>query len=71
MTEDLTIDLDDLARLVATSGAKVLLLSHMRGHVCDMDRLMAICDAAGMTVVEDCAHTMGAAGRACPRAGTG
>ena len=29
------------------SGAKVLLLSHMRGHVCDMDALMAICDAAG------------------------
>ncbi len=38
----------------------MLLLSHMRGHMCDMDRLMAICDAAGITVIEDCAHTMGA-----------
>jgi dTDP-4-amino-4,6-dideoxygalactose transaminase len=32
----------------------------MRGHVCDMDRLMAICNAANITVIEDCAHTMGA-----------
>ncbi|WP_428928587.1 DegT/DnrJ/EryC1/StrS family aminotransferase [Marinibacterium sp. SX1] len=57
VTEDLTIDLDDLA---AKAGqARVLLLSHMRGHICDMDRLMAICDAAGIVVVEDCAHTMG------------
>lgn len=61
VTQDLTIDLDDLA---AKAGqARVLLLSHMRGHICDMDRLMAICDAAGVQVVEDCAHTMGAAWR--------
>ncbi|MCB4454658.1 DegT/DnrJ/EryC1/StrS family aminotransferase [Leisingera sp. McT4-56] len=58
VTEDLTIDLEDLA---AKAGlAKVLMLSHMRGHLCDMDRLMEICDAAGITVIEDCAHTMGA-----------
>lgn len=59
VTEDLTIDLDDLA---AKSGeADVLLLSHMRGHICDMDRLMQICDRANIRVIEDCAHTMGAA----------
>jgi dTDP-4-amino-4,6-dideoxygalactose transaminase len=61
VTDDLTIDVDDLAVRAASSGAKVLLLSHMRGHICDMDRLMTICDAAGVRVVEDCAHTMGAA----------
>ncbi len=60
LTPDLTIDLDDLEGKAAASGASVLLLSHMRGHICDMDRLMAICDAAGIKVVEDCAHTMGA-----------
>jgi dTDP-4-amino-4,6-dideoxygalactose transaminase len=64
VTEDLTIDLDDLAAKVGQ--ARVLLLSHMRGHVCDMERLMAICDAAGVTVIEDCAHTMGAAWRGLP-----
>ncbi|NSY37230.1 DegT/DnrJ/EryC1/StrS aminotransferase family protein [Leisingera sp. ANG59] len=58
VTESLTIDLDDLA--AKADQAKVLMLSHMRGHLCDMDRLMEICDAAGITVIEDCAHTMGA-----------
>ncbi len=54
------IDLTDLDRQAAGSGAKVLLLSHMRGHICDMDELMAICNHHGLIVIEDCAHTMGA-----------
>ncbi|MBT8411066.1 MAG: DegT/DnrJ/EryC1/StrS family aminotransferase [Octadecabacter sp.] len=58
VTEDLTIDLGDLAAKL--DQARVLLLSHMRGHICDMDALMRLCDAAGVTVIEDCAHTMGA-----------
>lgn len=57
-TEGLTIDLADLA--AKAPGAKALLLSHMRGHICDMDRLRTLCAAAGLPVVEDCAHTMGA-----------
>ncbi len=65
-TEDLTIDLDDLRVKAVSSGARVLLLSHMRGHICDMDRLMAICRGSGITVVEDCAHTMGARWRGVP-----
>ncbi|WP_317057749.1 DegT/DnrJ/EryC1/StrS family aminotransferase [Roseovarius rhodophyticola] len=64
VTENLTIDLDDLEAKV--DQASVLMLSHMRGHLCDMDRLMAICDAAGITVIEDCAHTMGAFWRDVP-----
>ncbi len=68
VTDDLTIDLDDLAAKLpqATGRARVLLLSHMRGHICDMDRLMALCDAAGVSVIEDCAHTMGAAWNGVP-----
>ena len=60
VTEALTIDLDHLEQRLADTSARVLLLSHMRGHICDMDRLMALCDASGVTVIEDCAHTMGA-----------
>lgn len=60
VTEGLVIDLDDLRAKIAHSGAKVLMLSHMRGHIADMDALMEICDAAGVKVIEDCAHTMGA-----------
>lgn len=58
VSRDLTIDLDDLE--AKADQADVLMLSHMRGHMCDMDRLMAICNAANITVIEDCAHTMGA-----------
>jgi dTDP-4-amino-4,6-dideoxygalactose transaminase len=64
VTENLTIDLDDLSAKIGQS--RVLLLSHMRGHLCDMERLMDICDAAGVRVVEDCAHTMGAAWKGVP-----
>lgn len=54
------IDVDDLDRKAADSGAKVLMLSYMRGHIPDMDRVMQVADRHGLTVVEDCAHTMGA-----------
>ncbi|WP_227270340.1 DegT/DnrJ/EryC1/StrS family aminotransferase [Roseobacter weihaiensis] len=64
VTEDLTIDLEDLQAKIGQ--ARMLLLSHMRGHICDMDRLMSICDAAGVQVIEDCAHTMGAAWNGVP-----
>jgi dTDP-4-amino-4,6-dideoxygalactose transaminase len=60
-TDALTIDIDDLAAKAGASGAGVLLLSHMRGHICDMDRLMEVCSRLGVEVIEDCAHTMGAA----------
>jgi dTDP-4-amino-4,6-dideoxygalactose transaminase len=60
VTDALVIDLDHLERQITASGARFLMLSHMRGHICDMDRLMAICTPAGVIVIEDCAHTMGA-----------
>ena len=58
VTEDLTIELNDLR--AKADQADVLMLSHMRGHLCDMDALLQICDAHGIKVIEDCAHTMGA-----------
>ena len=66
VAEDLTIDLAHLEAQAKATGATVLLLSHMRGHVCDMDALMAICDRLGVRVVEDCAHTMGAKWKGVP-----
>lgn len=59
-TDDLTIDLSDLADKATMSSARFLLLSHMRGHLVDMDALMALCNDRGIVVIEDCAHTMGA-----------
>ena len=66
VTEDLTIDLAHLEVQARASGARVLLLSHMRGHVCDMEALMAVCDRLGLRVIEDCAHTMGARWKGVP-----
>ncbi|MEO1774486.1 MAG: DegT/DnrJ/EryC1/StrS family aminotransferase [Pseudomonadota bacterium] len=59
--EDLTIDLADLEAKAQANGAKVLLLSHMRGHLADMRAVSALCARLGLTLIEDCAHTMGAA----------
>ncbi len=54
------IDIDDLRAKARSSGAKVLLLSHMRGHISDMEAVGAICEEFGIAMIEDCAHTMGA-----------
>ena len=57
---DYLTDLADLERKAASSGAKVFLLSHMRGHIADLQAISAICDKHGIAIIEDCAHTMGA-----------
>jgi len=58
ITNDYTIDLDDLES--KAGGAKWFMLSHMRGHIANMGRVMEICKNHGLTLIEDCAHTMGA-----------
>jgi dTDP-4-amino-4,6-dideoxygalactose transaminase len=60
ITDDLVIDMDDLDRKAERTRARFLLLSNMRGHLADMDRLRALADARGLILIEDCAHTMGA-----------
>ncbi len=60
ITRRSVIDFDDLQRKAEQSGAKYLMLSYMRGHIPDMQATMDICDRLGLTLVEDCAHTMGA-----------
>lgn len=58
--DDYTTDLADLEHKAATSGARVFLLSHMRGHITDLRAVSEICVRHGIALVEDCAHTMGA-----------
>jgi dTDP-4-amino-4,6-dideoxygalactose transaminase len=57
---DYLTDIADLERKAASSGAKVFLLSHMRGHIADLEAIRSVCDKYGIAVIEDCAHTMGA-----------
>jgi dTDP-4-amino-4,6-dideoxygalactose transaminase len=58
--ESYHIDCDDLDTKAASSGAKYLLLSYMRGHIPDMDKLLEVCAKYDICLIEDCAHTMGA-----------
>jgi dTDP-4-amino-4,6-dideoxygalactose transaminase len=57
---DYTTDLNDLEQKLQTSGAKVFLLSHMRGHISDLQAIHSLCNRYEVALVEDCAHTMGA-----------
>ncbi len=57
--EDYTIDLKDLEEKIIQSGAKYFLISHMRGHIADMDAVERICQSHSICLIEDCAHTMG------------
>ena len=59
-SSDYMTDMADLERKAASSGAKVFLLSHMRGHIADLRAMRSVCDKYGIAIVEDCAHTMGA-----------
>ena len=58
--QNLTIDLNDLEDKAKRTSARILMLSHMRGHIADMDAVVDICSKYNIELVEDCAHTMGA-----------
>jgi dTDP-4-amino-4,6-dideoxygalactose transaminase len=51
------IGMDDFAAKLP--GADAVIISHMRGHTSDMDAIMALCDEAGIPVIEDAAHSLG------------
>lgn len=51
------IDLADFEAKLPTVEA--VIVSHMRGHTSDMDAIMALCNAAGVPVIEDAAHSLG------------
>ncbi len=55
---DFRIDMTDF-RMKLAEGAGAVMISHMRGHTSDMDQIMAACDAAGVPVIEDAAHSLG------------
>ena len=57
--KDYTIDLDDLGSQLRTSGASYLLLSHMRGHIANLNRVTELCASHDVVLIEDSAHTAG------------
>ena len=58
-TDDYCVDLHDLEKK-AKLGAGVFLLSHMRGHIADMEAITDICRRHSIRLIEDCPHTLGA-----------
>ncbi|MCU0826099.1 MAG: aminotransferase class I/II-fold pyridoxal phosphate-dependent enzyme [Tabrizicola sp.] len=55
--ENYRVDMADFAKKLPE--AQAVMISHMRGHTSDMDAIMALCDAAGVPVIEDAAHSLG------------
>ncbi len=60
ITPDYRVDLDHLEQMMKESLARFFLISHMRGHLSDMTQVVRLCEQYGVTLIEDCAHTMGA-----------
>lgn len=50
------MDAEDLDKKATETGANVLLMSYMRGHVPDMDAIMKVVEKHDMILIEDCAH---------------
>ena len=57
VADNFRIKLDDFAAKLPGAGA--VIISHMRGHTSAMDEIMRLCDAAGIPVIEDAAHSLG------------
>ena len=59
--ERLVVDLDDLRRKVESHpDARFFLLSHMRGHIANLEVISEICREFEICLIEDCAHSLGA-----------
>jgi len=54
------VDLQHLEKMMQSSGSRFFMISHMRGHIADMDAVLKLCNQYQVTLIEDCAHTMGA-----------
>jgi len=53
------VNMEDFEEKLNAGDIQAVIISHMRGHTSDMDAIMALCDAKGIPVVEDAAHSLG------------
>ncbi len=57
---DYILDLDDLKQKIAAyPDVRYLMLSYMRGHISDVEQIQQLCSAHHITLIEDCAHSLG------------
>jgi len=58
--ENYCVDLQHLEYMMQHTHSRFFMISHMRGHLANMDAIASLCDAYDVMLIEDCAHTMGA-----------
>lgn len=46
-------------QIVLQPEVKYFILSHMRGHIAELDKIKTLCDENGIRFIEDCAHGLG------------
>ena len=60
ITRDLYIDeVDFKNKIKRNKNCKLMILSYMRGHVPNLDNIAKICKKNNISVIEDCAHSLG------------
>lgn len=58
VADNYRVNMEDFAAKL-TDDIQAVIISHMRGHTSDMDAIMELCDAKGVPVIEDAAHSLG------------
>ena len=54
------IDLPHFEQQIAEQPeTRYFILSHMRGHIAELDKIKALCDKHNIRLIEDCAHGLG------------
>ena len=54
------VDLNHLEKMMTENDCRFFMISHMRGHLADMEAIAELCKHYQVILIEDCAHTMGA-----------
>lgn len=68
--EDLTVSPDDIARKLGPR-TKAVTVVHYGGYPAQMEPILALCEARGVAIVEDCAHSPGGTAQGRPVGGLG
>lgn len=58
--ENYCVDLEHLEQMMRETKSRFFMMSHMRGHLADMEVVEKLCAQYDVMLIEDCAHTMGA-----------
>ena len=58
--ENYSVDLEHLEQMMRETKSRFFMMSHMRGHLADMEVVEKLCAQYDVMLIEDCAHTMGA-----------